>query len=366
MASPDEVAAMRRALALSVAALGSTNPNPSVGAVVIDAGGHVVGEGSTAAAGGEHAEVRALRAAGEAARGSTLIVTLEPCNHCGRTPPCTDAIVAAGVARVGYALADPHPIAQGGAGRLIRAGVDVEAGILADDVEVVLGAWICAAGRGRPFATWKYAATLDGHTSAADGTSRWITGAEARRDVHRERLHSDAVVVGIGTVLADDPALTVRAVPAPRQPVRVVIDSSARTPVTARVLDGSADTLIVVGDPADSDRVADLRRAGAEVVRLPGPDGRVDLSSFATQLFQRGCYLVLVEGGATLAAALVRAGLIDRVVGYHAPALLGGGSPVLGDLGIATISDALRFRLDDVSRVGEDVRVIARTGSAGR
>ncbi|HMC69438.1 MAG TPA: bifunctional diaminohydroxyphosphoribosylaminopyrimidine deaminase/5-amino-6-(5-phosphoribosylamino)uracil reductase RibD, partial [Mycobacteriales bacterium] len=224
-----EVSAMRRAIALAGDAVGRSNPNPAVGAVVLDTTGTVVGEGATQPVGGAHAEVEALTAAGARASGGTLVVTLEPCRHAGRTPPCTEAIVAAGVGRVVYAVADPHDIAAGGEDALRTAGVDVEGGVLADEARATLEPWLVAVRRRRPFLTWKYAATLDGRTAAADGTSRWITGVEARRDVHRLRAESDAVVVGIGTVLADDTALTVRDWPAVRQPLRVVVDGKART-----------------------------------------------------------------------------------------------------------------------------------------
>ncbi|MDT7573557.1 MAG: diaminohydroxyphosphoribosylaminopyrimidine deaminase, partial [Actinomycetota bacterium] len=226
----DTEKAMRRALALSAGALGTTSPNPPVGAVVLDQHGEPVGEGATAPPGGPHAEVAALRQAGVRAFGGTLVCTLEPCNHIGRTGPCTAAIAEAGVARVVYACDDPTEAAGGGSEVLRAAGIEVEAAFLAEEVaEGPLVAWLHVQRTGRPFVTWKLAATLDGRVAAADGSSRWITGPEARADVHRLRAESDAVVVGIGTVLADDPALTVRPDPG-RQPLRVVVDSDGRTP----------------------------------------------------------------------------------------------------------------------------------------
>ena len=225
---------MQRALALAAQAVGSTNPNPAVGAVVLSADERVVGEGHTAPIGGPHAEVVALDAARADAAGGTVVVTLEPCRHVGRTGPCTDAILAAGIRRVVFAVGDPHGDAAGGAEVLRAAGVDVESGVLAAEGESVLAPWLTAVRRRRPHLTWKYAATLDGRTAAADRTSRWITGPEARQDVHRLRAVADAVVVGIGTVLADDPQLTVRDVAAVRQPLRVVVDGAARCPLSAR------------------------------------------------------------------------------------------------------------------------------------
>jgi diaminohydroxyphosphoribosylaminopyrimidine deaminase/5-amino-6-(5-phosphoribosylamino)uracil reductase len=360
MASAAEQAAMQRAIALSVAAVGTTNPNPNVGAVVLDAHGQVAGEGHTQPIGGDHAEVVALALAGEQARGGTLVVTLEPCRHTGRTGPCTAAVVAAGIARVVYAVDDPDGVAGGGAGELRDRGIDVESGVLVEAATVPIEPWLVGVGRHRAHLTWKYAATLDGRTAAADGTSRWITGSAARVDVHRERARVDAVIVGIGTVLADDPELTVREWPSDRQPLRVVVDGTARTPTTARILDASAPTLVAVGGGADESRITALRSAGADVICLPRIDGRIDLEALLAALFDRGVRIGLVEGGATLAASFVRQRLIDRVVGYHAPALLGAGRSLLGGLGIETISQTQRLQLDDVSRIGNDVRVIAR------
>jgi len=329
----DTDAAMRRALELSRAVLGTTSPNPPVGAVVLDRHGDVVGEGATQPTGGAHAEVEALRAAGGRAAGGTLVVTLEPCRHTGRTPPCTDAVVSAGIARVVVACADATEPAGGGADELRSAGLAVDLGCLADEVaRGPLEAWLHLQATGRPFVTWKYAATLDGRSAAADRTSRWITGEPARQDVHRLRAEVDAVVVGVGTVLADDPQLTVRPDPG-HQPLRVVLDRSARTPSSARVHDAEAETLVL------SD----------------------DLLAVLQLLRDRGVVSVLLEGGPTLAASFLSAGLVDRVVGYVAPALLGSGPAAIGDLGVGTINDALRLRLDEVMRVGDDLRLTLRS-----
>jgi diaminohydroxyphosphoribosylaminopyrimidine deaminase/5-amino-6-(5-phosphoribosylamino)uracil reductase len=355
-----EQAAMQRAIALAQGAIGVSNPNPAVGAVVLDAAGAVVAEGATERAGGAHAEVVALRAAGARAAGGTLVVTLEPCRHTGRTGPCTEAIGAAAVRRVVFAVADPHTDARGGADDLSRRGVDIEGGVLAEQAATDLEPWLVAIRRRRPHVTWKYAATLDGRTAAADGTSRWISGVESRRDVHRLRVEADAVLVGIGTVLADDPQLTARDWTAHRQPLRVVVDGQARTPLSARVLDTAAPTLVVVGVDADPERVKALRDRADELVELPRRDGRLDLSGLLAVLYDRDVLRVLLEGGATLSGSFVQHRLVDRVVGYLAPALLGAGPPVLANTGVTTIAGAVRFDIDDVARLGADVRITAR------
>lgn len=346
---------MSRAVALSRAVVGTTSPNPPVGAVVLDAAGAVVGEGATQPPGGPHAEVVALRQAGERARGGTLVCTLEPCSHTGRTGPCTTAVAEAGVTRVVVGALDPTPLGGGGTRVLRAAGVVVEhAGL---PVDSPLEAWLTAQRTGRPHVTWKSAATLDGRSAAADGTSRWITGEPARADVHRLRAACDAVVAGVGTVLADDPQLTVRpsTLLAGRQPLRVVVDSRRRAPATARVFDDAAETLhAVVGHKPD----------GA-LALPPGPDGRVDLVALLGALFERGVVSVLLEGGPVLAAAFVRQGLVDRVVAYVAPALLGAGAASVADVGVGTISEAVRLRLDEVVRVGDDVRLTLRPHEQG-
>ncbi|SDQ17106.1 bifunctional diaminohydroxyphosphoribosylaminopyrimidine deaminase/5-amino-6-(5-phosphoribosylamino)uracil reductase RibD [Quadrisphaera sp. DSM 44207] len=336
---------MARAVQLSALGLGTTSPNPVVGCVVLDAAGAVAGEGWHRRAGGPHAEVEALAAAGGRARGGTAVVTLEPCRHTGRTGPCTQALLRAGVARVVHAVADPDPVAGGGAAVLAAAGVDVEGGLLAEEAAEVNAAWLHAVRTGRPLVTWKVAATLDGRSAAADGTSRWITSQEARADVHALRSRADAVVVGVGTVLADDPALTARTDPPPaRQPLRVVLDARGRTPAGARVRDGAAPTLVLTA--------ADV---GA------GPGGRgVDLAAALGVLHARGVRSVLLEGGPTLAGAFVDADLVDRVVAYLAPALLGQGPAALATTATgSTIAAARRLRVREVVAVGPDVRITA-------
>jgi diaminohydroxyphosphoribosylaminopyrimidine deaminase/5-amino-6-(5-phosphoribosylamino)uracil reductase len=344
--TPAEHAAMARAIQLSALGEATTKPNPNVGAVVLDASGQVVGEGWHRRAGESHAEIHALRAAGERARGGTLVVTLEPCNHAGRTPPCARAVIDAGVGRVVFSVADPNAVAAGGALALQAAGVEVDSGLLAPEAERANERWLTAVRLGRPYVVWKYAATLDGRVAAADGTSRWITGPESRADVHRLRAACDVIMAGVGTVVADDPQLTVRdedGNPLEAQPLRVVVDTEGRTPAGARVRDANAPTWVA---------------SAAEVGR--DADGRVDLHALLKRLRDDGRQFVLLEGGPTLAGAFLRAGLVDRVVGYVAPALLGAGPAALEDAGITTISQALRLDIDDVRRIGPDVRISAR------
>ncbi|MFT2015998.1 bifunctional diaminohydroxyphosphoribosylaminopyrimidine deaminase/5-amino-6-(5-phosphoribosylamino)uracil reductase RibD [Streptomyces sp. 796.1] len=352
---------MRRAIALAARGLGHTRPNPVVGCVVLDAAGQVVGEGWHQRAGGPHAEVHALRAAGDRARGGTALVTLEPCNHTGRTGPCAQALIEAGVARVVYAVPDPNPQATGGAATLSGAGVAVTGGLLAAEAAEVNEAWLTSVRTGRPFVLWKYAATLDGRSAAADGTSRWITSPEARADVHRLRARADAVVVGSGTARQDDPHLAVRHPThegEPAQPLRVVVDTHA-TAVRpgARVLDDAAPTLVAVSHQADARHLDGL----AEVVRLPAaPHGPgLDVTALLAALYARDVRSVLLEGGPRLAGAFIAAGAVDKVVGYLAPALLGAGPAALADAGITTIGQALRLGVTDVARIGPDLRMTA-------
>jgi diaminohydroxyphosphoribosylaminopyrimidine deaminase/5-amino-6-(5-phosphoribosylamino)uracil reductase len=329
--------AMARARELGESVLGTTSPNPPVGAVVLSTDGAVVGEGATSPPGGPHAEVHALRQAGERARGGTAVVTLEPCAHTGRTGPCADALIEAGIARVVVAVPEPTELAEGGAQRLRDAGIDVELGVEEDAAaQGALAAWLTGVRRHRPFVIWKVAGTLDGRVAAADTTSRWITGEAARAAVHRLRATCDAVLAGSGTVLADDPQLTVRAAdgtPAAHQPLRVVADRRGRIPAGARVLDGAA--------PTDVSRAAD-------------PAGLL------AELYGRGVRRVLLEGGPELSAAFLRAGLVDEAVVHLAPKLLGAGPSLVGDLGITTIGAALSLDVVDVTLLGRDVQVRLR------
>ncbi|WP_255954304.1 bifunctional diaminohydroxyphosphoribosylaminopyrimidine deaminase/5-amino-6-(5-phosphoribosylamino)uracil reductase RibD [Streptomyces odontomachi] len=364
MATAAETAAMRRAIELAALGLGFTRPNPVVGCVLLDPAGHVVGEGYHQRAGGPHAEVHALRAAGARARGGTAVVTLEPCNHTGRTGPCAQALIDAGLARVVYAVADPDATATGGARTLRAAGVDVASGLLADEAEEGNAAWLTSVRRGRPHVTYKYAATLDGRIAAADGTSQWITSEAARADVHRLRAVSDAVVVGAGTARADDPQLAVRGVTGALQPLRVVVDGSATAVKPgARVLDDTAPTLVAVAEHADTAHLDGL----CDVLRLPrtttghgeGAHRGLDVVALLAALHARGIRSVLLEGGPTLAGSFVAAGVVDRVVGYLAPALLGAGPAALAGAGIPTLTGALRLDMTEIVRIGPDVRITA-------
>ncbi|GLF96430.1 bifunctional diaminohydroxyphosphoribosylaminopyrimidine deaminase/5-amino-6-(5-phosphoribosylamino)uracil reductase RibD [Streptomyces yaizuensis] len=355
MATAADTAAMRRAVSLAARGLGSTSPNPVVGCVITDAAGEIAGTGYHQRAGGPHAEVHALRAAGGRARGGTAYVTLEPCDHTGRTGPCSQALVAAGIARVVYAVADPTPQATGGAGTLRAAGVRVECGLLGPEAEAGNTAWLTSVRLGRPHVLWKYAATLDGRIAAEDRTSRWITSPESRADVHRLRAGADAVVVGSGTLAADDPHLAVRGVADAVQPLRVVVDTRATITPAARVLDGAAPTLIAVGADADTRHLP-----GVDTVVLPaGADGGLDVHALLAELHARGVRSVLLEGGPTLAGSFVAAGAVDKVVGYLAPALLGAGPAALGGAGISTIGGAFRLDMTEFTRLGPDLRITA-------
>ncbi len=454
----EDVAPMARAVELAGRGHGTTSPNPVVGCVVLDSAGQVAGEGFHAYAGGPHAEIVALAQAGERAKGGTAYVTLEPCDHTGRTGPCSRALLDAGVARVVIAVPDPTPTAAGGAARLRAHGVEVTSGVLAERAERVNEEWLTYARLGRPHVTWKFAATLDGRSAAEDGTSQWITSPEARADVHRLRAAADAIVAGIGTVLADDPRLTARPSttgdgpagvhdvpggpgipsvpgitdiqgiqgipsvpglpgdragdhlgdhpgglpgdhpgnhpgdhpgqhagdrPRVRVPLRVVVDPDGRTPPSARVLDGQAPTLVAVADDARTGIETDLlpapgraaapphapdREAGessapaheVDLVRVPRRGAGLDLEALLRELAARGVVSVFLEGGPTLAGSFVGQGLVDRVVAYVAPALLGSGRAALGDAGVRTIGELPRLTFDEISQIGPDLRLIAR------
>jgi diaminohydroxyphosphoribosylaminopyrimidine deaminase / 5-amino-6-(5-phosphoribosylamino)uracil reductase len=354
-----DVTFMRRALELAERGRGLTSPNPMVGAVVVR-DGHVVGEGAHLRAGGPHAEIEALAAAGDATRGATLYVTLEPCAHHGRTPPCAPAVARAGIVRVVAALRDPNPLVAGGGADLLRgAGVAVQLGVLGDEAERQISTWLTAMRERRPHVTLKAAATLDGKLADVHGTSKWITGPVARAHAHRLRAESDAIVVGITTALRDDPALNVRlGRPWPREPYRVVLDTGARLDAHARLIHSGtpARALVAVGEDAPVARVADLEAAGASVLRCPARQGRVDPAAVLQGLFEREVRAVLVEGGGETHAAFVDVGLVDRVALFVAPLLLGGrdATGVVGGAG-RELKSALRLSAPRVTALGDDV-----------
>lgn len=335
MVSPTEVDALRRALLLAATPDVPLGPNPRVGCVILDARGKAVGEGWHRGAGTPHAEVAALADAGSAATGGTAVVTLEPCRHTGRTGPCTEALLSAGIRRVVFAQEDPHAIAAGGARVLRDAGLDVEGGILAEEAAALNEAWTFAVSHGRPLVTWKVAATLDGRVAAADGTSRWISGEESRAQVHDLRAEVDAIAVGTGTVIVDDPHLAARDASGrarARQPLRVVV-GLRDIPEGARVLDSDAPTLhLRTRDPAE----------------------------VLAALHDREVRHLLLEGGPTLAAAFLEAGLVDHVTWYVAPLIIGAGPVAVPDLGVGTLSQALRLSEVRVDQVGPDARIRGR------
>jgi diaminohydroxyphosphoribosylaminopyrimidine deaminase/5-amino-6-(5-phosphoribosylamino)uracil reductase len=333
--------AIERAMrhALSLAARGPAyGVNPQVGCVILAAGDHsqIIAEGWHRGAGTPHAEVDALsKLRPEQTRGATAVVTLEPCNHFGRTGPCSEALIAAGIGRVVYAVSDPGVHSSGGAERLRQAGVIVESGVLADEVSEAMRAWLTATRLRRPFVTVKWAASLDGRAAAADGTSQWITGTAARQRVHEQREQSDAILVGTGTVLADDPSLTARGDAGelmPHQPIPVVIGERA-IPADAKVFSHPQPAIVT---------------------------GSRDLGSILSELFDLGIRHAFVEGGPALASAFVAADLVDQYFIYLAPIVLGGGGLALGDIGVATIGEAKRLTIEHVERLGDDLLVVAR------
>ncbi len=359
---PTDADHMRRALALAARGLGRTWPNPPVGAVFVR-GGRVVGEGFHTRAGAPHAEIEALRAAGGRVRGAELFVTLEPCAHHGRTPPCADALLGLGLARVVVAVTDPDPRVRGrGIRRLRRGGVRVETGVEARAARELLAGFRSRILRGRPLVTLKLAVTLDGRIAARGGDARWITGPPARRLAHELRNAADAVLVGAGTVRRDDPRLTCR-LRGGHDPLRVVVSGPRLAlPRTARVLaPGGPPTLVVAPATAAPRRVVALRRAGVEVALVPGTRAHVPFGAVLRVLAGRGITSVLVEGGARVATDALAARLVDRLVVFVAPVLLGGDAvAAVGALGIDRVASAIRLAAPSVRRVGSDVLVEGR------
>jgi diaminohydroxyphosphoribosylaminopyrimidine deaminase/5-amino-6-(5-phosphoribosylamino)uracil reductase len=361
MFTPADNEFMARALRLAERGLFTTTPNPRVGAVVVR-GDEIVGEGFHERAGEAHAEVNALRAAGARAEGATVYVTLEPCVHHGRTPPCVDALLAAKVKRVVVAMGDPNPKVSGrGFAALRAAGVEVDSDLLEDEARELNVGFVSRMTRGRPWVRLKVAATLDARTALANGESQWITGEAARRDGHRWRARACAILTGIGTVRDDDPRLTVRDVETPRQPLRVLVDSRLEVPLTARLLDGG--NLLVAAAIEDRAKAAALQDRGAEVVVLPNASGKVELEDLVRELGRRALNEIHVEAGFKLNGSLVAAGVVDELLVYIAPKVLGDSARGMFNLpGVERLADARRLRLTDVTRIGEDVRLRARFG----
>ena len=352
--SPLDHAMMRRALALAEKGLYTATPNPRVGCVLVR-DGVVVGEGWHEKAGAPHAEANALAAAGPAARGATAYVSLEPCNHQGRTPPCAAALAAAGVTRVVAAVQDPNPQARDGAGTLAAAGLKVEHGLLEEEARELNIGFFSRMTRARPWVRMKIAATLDGRTALADGRSQWITGEEARRDGHRWRARACALLTGIGTVKADDPRLTVREVDTPRQPLRVVVDSRLEISEGAKILQGEGEVLLF--SAIESQRTP----KGAEHVVLPNPAGKVDLPGMLRELARRGVNELHVEAGFRLNGSLVREGCVDEFLLYLNPSFLGDGAQGMLDLPpFDSLGKRPRLTLRSVERIGGDLRILAR------
>ena len=350
---------MAEALRLAERGLYGTSPNPRVGCVLVR-DGKGMGRGWHKKAGEPHAEVYALREAADAARGATAYVTLEPCSHYGRTPPCADALIQAGVARVLVAMADPNPLVSGnGVAKLREAGIVVEVGLMEAAARELNAGFVSRMTRGLPLVRSKIGMSLDGRTALANGVSQWITGADARRDVQHWRARSCAVLTGINTVLSDDAQLNVREIEVERQPLRVVVDSQLRLPLEAKILQGGA-TLIYTSIK-NSLKINELEGFGAVVVTLPDSNGQVDLSAMLCDLAQRGCNEVLVEAGATLNGALLRAGLVDELLLYVAPQLLGDAARGIAALGeLTALSERIDLKWQDVRQVGDDLRITVK------
>ena len=352
---------MRQALELAERGLGRASPNPMVGSVVVHDGA-VVGRGYYRKFGGQHAEPLSLRDAGGSARGAEMYVTLEPCCHQGSTPPCTDAIIESGIARVYVAMADPDRRVSGeGLERLRAAGIAVESGLLEEEARELNTPYVHHRLTGRPFVLLKLAQTLDGRIATRNGRSQWITGEAARKRVHQMRSRADAVLVGIDTVLADDPRLTVRHVDG-RQPRRIVLDSRARTPVDAHILNSDAPTTVCVTDAAPADRIDGLKRAGAEVIVVPCGDGHIPVEPLKFELGKTGIVTLMVEGGSRVATSFLRERAVDRIACFVAPRILGAGVPSIADLELDDLSKAIDLHDTRVEQLDGDFLI---TGTPG-
>jgi len=350
---------MRQALELASRGLYTTTPNPRVGCVIVRDGA-VVGTGWHEKAGMPHAEVLALKQAGERARGATLYVSLEPCSHHGRTPPCVDAVIPAGIKRVVAAMQDPNPkVAGAGFAKLRAAGVEVESGVIEEEARELNIGFVARMTRGRPWVRMKIAASLDGRTALANGKSQWITGEAARADGHKWRARACAVLTGHGTVRDDDPQLNVRGVDTPRQPLKIVVDSRFETPLSARVLkDGKT---LIAGAVNEAERIAALKKAGADTVVIPNDRGKVELRKLMEELGRRELNEIHVEGGHKLNGSLLQAGVVDELLVYLAPSMIGDSGRGMFDLPELTeLKQSLGLTIHELERVGEDVRIVAR------
>ena len=364
---------MAQALHLAERGLYTTSPNPRVGCVLVR-DGKVVGEGWHERAGGPHAEAVALRMAGEAARGATAYITLEPCSHFGRTPPCADTLIAAGVSRVVAAVQDPNPqVAGQGLAKLRAAGIEVECGLMEAAARELNVGFFARMTRGTPWLRSKIAMSVDGRTALANGASLWITGQPARLDVQHGRARSCAILTGIGSVLADDPQLNVRDINTARQPLRVVLDSSLRIPLTARILNNSMlpsaaargvedeRKLLIYTAVSGAEKIEALEKAGASVCVLPDGNGKVNLAGMLTDLAKRGCNEVLLEAGNTLNGAMLRAGRVDELILYLAPQLLGDAARGMAQLGELTALDQrINLKWQDMRQIGNDLRITVK------
>ncbi len=360
-----DIALMRHALELAQQAVGLSDPNPRVGCVITAADGRVIGSGHTQRAGAAHAEVMALRDAaahGEPVAGATAYVSLEPCSHHGRTPPCCDALVAAGLGRVVVAARDPNPLVAGaGIARLRAAGIDVDVGLLASETRELNIGFFSRMERGRPWLRMKAAVSLDGRSALDNGASQWITGEAARTDGHAWRKRAGAVLTGVGTVVDDNPRLDVRLVATACQPLRVVVDARLATPQDARILDAPGAVLVYAAAPA-ADRAAALQARGVAIALLPDAGGKVDLRAMLNDLADRGINELHVEAGAKLNGSFVREGLVDEWLVYMAPKLLGSGRGLAAFGPLQTLADAVALRFHAVDRFGEDLRLLLRPG----
>ncbi len=351
---------MQTAITFARKGIGKTSPNPAVGAVIVK-NGKIIGKGYHKKAGLAHAEINALKQAGIKAKGAEMYVTLEPCNHFGRTPPCTDAIIKSGVKKVFIGMKDPNPLVAGkGIRRLMNAGMDVEVGILEDECKDINEAYIKYIATKTPFVTLKLASTLDGKIATSTGESKWITGETARRFAHRMRAEADAVMVCIGNVLRDKPELTTRLVKG-KDPVRIVVDSKLRTPVNARVLNTKRGGIIIATTKERSQkekRIKKLKDKGVEVLALPSKKGEVDLKALMKELGKREIANLIIEGGSTLAASAIKDGIVDKIAIFYAPRLFGKeGLPMIQGLGIKRLKDAVSLSSLEYKRLGEDILV---------